>query len=114
MIIHGKERNFLFTVAASEDIAGLCRGGDLENIGELFEKGTATDRINAIIDVVVILNKGYESAKVFEDPEHVPDVITKEELKAIPMNMLKEIEQEALDSIAIGMGITVETEPEKN
>lgn len=29
------------------------------------------------------------------------------------MNMLKEIEQEALDSIAIGMGITVETEPEK-
>ena len=80
----------------------------------LFEKGTATDRINAIIDVVVILNKGYESAKVFEDPEHVPDVITKEELKAIPMNMLKEIEQEALDSIAIGMGITVETEPEKN
>lgn len=84
MIIHGKERNFLFTVAASEDIAGLCRGGDLENIGELFEKGTATDRINAIIDVVVILNKGYESAKVLKTRNTFRTLLQRKNSKQFP------------------------------
>ncbi len=114
MIIHGKERKFLCTVEAVEDISSICRDGNIENLMEVFEEGTVTDKIGKIIDLVLALNKGYEKSKAFEELGYVPDVITKEELKAVPIKMMTEIQNEAIEAISFGMGITVETEPEKN
>lgn len=114
MVIHGKERKFLCTVEAVEEISSICKDGNIENLMELFEEGTVTDKIGKIIDLVCALNKGYEKAKKFEEPGYTPDIITKEELKAIPIKMMTEIQNEALEAISFGLSSTVETEPEKN
>ena len=114
MIIHGKERGFLCTVEAVEEISKICRDGNIENLLEVFEEGTVTDKINKIIDLVCALNKGYEKNKAFEEPGYTSDIITKEELKAVPIKMMTEIQNEALEAISFGVSATVETEPEKN
>ena len=113
MIIHGKERKFLYTVKASEEIGALC-GGEIANIGKLLESDNTKKKVNAILDIIQILNKGYEEAKVFEEPGYVADVISKEELKVLPFKVVKELEMEAFMAISDGTETTVETEEEKN
>ena len=114
MIIYGKERKFLCTVEAVEKISNLCEDGKIENLEKLFEDEKLSDKLNNIVEIVCFLNEGYEKAKSFEEPGYTPDFLLKEAIKSLSVKMLTELEMEAIEAINIGMGVTVETEPEKN
>ena len=112
MIIYGKERKFLCTVEATEEISNLCKDGNIGNLTELFEGENLSEKLDNIVEIVRSLNKGYEKAKAFEEPGYVADVISREEIKSLPFKTLIDLEAEAIEAISIGMGVTVETEPE--
>ena len=112
MEIYGKERKFLCTVEATMEISNLCKDGNIENLMDLFDEGNISDKINNIVDIVYFLNKGYEKSKAFEEPGYVADYLSKEAIKTLPLTTLTQIEDEAIEAISIGMGVTVETEPE--
>lgn len=112
MVVFGKERKFLCTVEATEEISNLCKDGNIANLTELFDGENLSEKLNNIVEIVRSLNKGYEKAKSFEEPGHLPDIITREEIKSLPFKTLVELEAEAIEAISIGMGVTVETEPE--
>ncbi len=116
MVVHGKERKFLYTVRAAQEIAALCKDGDISNLMELMENGSATGRMETIINILIILNKGYEQSKEFEEPGYKADFLTKEELECVPLKMLHELEMEAFEAFGEGTKTTVEVEPssEKN
>ena len=116
MIIHGKERKFLYTVRAAQEIAAICKNGDISNLMELIENSSATGRMGTIVDILCILNKGFEQAREFEEPGYVADFLSKEELECVPLKMLSELEAEAFTAFAEGTKTTVEVEPssEKN
>lgn len=116
MVVHGKERKFLYTVRAAQEIAALCKDGDISNLMELIENGSATGRMESIINILCILNKGYEQAKEFEEPGYTADVITAAELECVPLTMLHKLETEAFEAFGEGTKTTVEVEPssEKN
>lgn len=113
MIIRGKERKFLYTIKASEEIGSFC-GGNIAKLAELLDSDDTAKRLNAIVNVIQILNKGYEEARAFEEPGYVPDVVTVEELKFLPVKTVKELELEAFAAISGGTETTVEIEEEKN
>ncbi len=79
MLIHGKERKFMFTVSVALELAKICPEGNLERLGEVLS-GDFTQSLPNIARFIVAMNMGYENAKKFEDPDHVVDVITYEEV----------------------------------
>jgi hypothetical protein len=116
MVVHVKERKFLYTVRAAQEIAALCKDGDISNLMELMETDSLTKRVANIINIICSLNKGYEQAKEFEEPGYTADVITAAELECVPLATLYELEIEALAAFGEGTKTTVEVEPssEKN
>lgn len=111
MIIHGKERRFLYTVEAQRMISELCPKKDIRNLGELFdvEKMNPVEILRVTMKLIVILNTGYERARRWNDPGYKPDPITEEELADLTTDELQKAQVEAFR--AINKTGDVDTEP---
>ena len=112
MKIHGKERGFLLTVGASADIAKLCPDGDMSRIGEALEGGFDKS-MGVIMDMMLIMNKGYEQNKMYETPGYEMDLLTKDELMALPLADLMELQNFALAQFKADSAPEIELEEQK-
>lgn len=91
MIIHGKERKFMFTVQVALELAKICPEGNLERLGDVISNGDYTQSLPNIARFIVAMNMGYENAKKFENPNHEVDVITYEEVLNTDFNVVMQI-----------------------
>lgn len=112
MIVHGREVNFLKTVGAVCEIAEHCPGKDLKNITALWKDGTQVETANNFAIIIIAMNKGYEFAQKWEDPEYKPNPITIEELMDLDYNVFMGLFREATVAF-YGDSQTVEAEESK-
>lgn len=110
MQIRGREINFLRTVKASADISKLCPDGDLERIGELFDKVYNVVEVGA--HIIHYLNEGYEMNKHFDDPSYQPNIISIEEIMYLDEVTYQELMQSAMNSFS-NIETTIEIEETK-
>lgn len=113
MLIHGKERKFRLTVGVSQELAKLCPGNDLRRMGELFG-GEYIATMDVIMEIIILLNRGDEEARSYEEPGHAADPITIAELRTLTQRELKQLQEEALSSFRADSQPTVEAEPDKD
>lgn len=110
MIINGKERHFAYTIEAAEEIAKLCRDGDIKNIESLYS-GTGQQGMKNDIKIAIILNKAYEDRKAYFDPHYHPDYLTEADFKFFLVPDLGRLETEFAKVMAADSAVTVQTEP---
>lgn len=114
MVIHGKERGLLLTVGASVGIAELCPNGDMSRLGEVLSAENAYgDQVKTISKIIIEMNRGFEMSKKFSEPDYIPEIITEEELLALPPKVFGEFQKEALAAFKGDTKTTVEVEPSK-
>lgn len=113
MLIHGKERKFMLTVGASQDVAKLCPDNDLKRMGELMQ-GDYVSITDNIMQLIVTLNSAYEAAQAYETPGYTPAPLTLEQLRTLTPAQLKALEKEALAAFVADSTPTVEIEPDKD
>lgn len=114
MVINGKKRELLLTVGASVGIAELCPNGDMSRLGEVLSAETVYgQQVKSISKIIIEMNRGFETAKKFKVPDYEPDVITEEELMALPPRVFAELQREALAAFKVDTKTTVEVEPSK-
>lgn len=112
MVIHGKERRFMLTVGASAEIAEFCPDGDLAKMGVLFER-PYEEEVRVIAKIVAALSRGYENSKKYEDPTHVADPLTAEEVLSLTVDEYKDLVAAALEAFRKDTQISVATESSK-
>lgn len=113
MEVNGREVKFLRTIGATCEIAELCMDGDLKNISNLF-KGSLQSRYSNWTKIIMALNKGYEESEHYRTKgEHKIDLLSEEEIMALPQNVFDQLVN--LASIAYtGEVPTVEVEADKS
>ena len=79
MKIHGREIGMRLTIGATLEIAKLTPHENIDEIGDLIGNSTFAGQMNLIVKFIVAMSKGFESAKHFEDPAHIPNPPTEEE-----------------------------------
>ena len=94
MVIHGKERGLLLTVGASVGIAELCPNGDMSRLGEVLSAENAYgEQVKTISKIIIEMNRGFEMSKKFSEPDYIPEIITEEELLALPPKVFGEFQK---------------------
>lgn len=113
MIVHGREIKFRPTVEAVCQLAEVCPGKAIGNIGSLFTNVEGTsESMTLMAYFVVCLNQGYEKAKAFEEPNYEPNPLTMDETMNLDADVLNELFSEATKAYLADKQ-TVEVEPEK-
>lgn len=112
MVIYGKERQFKATIGAMADIAKLCPGGDLNRLGEAFT-GSFAGLVDTMAAFIVALNKGYEDAMRFENPEKAQQPLTVEEVKSLTQSQMMQLQEAARLALSQDSKTEVEAEPLK-
>lgn len=114
MIIHGKERNFKMTVAASAAIADLCPDGDISRLDELLNNLRYSDKMMLMAKISVILNRGYEDAAKYENPGYAVDYLCENELLSLGTKEFMDVQTSALSAISSDTQTTVEVDTKKD
>lgn len=112
MEIRGKTYDFLLSVGAEQEIARLCRDGELKNLKELLTAGNA-EAIESNKEVLCILSRWAEKARAFFEPDYEPQPLSKELLDLLPIAQYRLLQAEAMQAMARDQRQTVEAEPEK-
>lgn len=113
MLIHGKERKFLFSVGASANIAKMCPGKDFSKMSEVLANPDWSVKVGFLTNMAHELNKAYEVALKYEDGDHIVDIITVEELATLDFKQFKELQEEIEKTCFDGLRTEVEVEPSK-
>lgn len=111
MVINGREIKFLRTVLATCKVAEICKDGNIENAGTLFE-GRYQDSQKTTAKFIAIMNEGYEMNKKFEEPGYEPRPLTAEEALNLTEKDFDKCFREAVEAYT-GEKITVQSEPVK-
>ena len=98
MKIAGKEIGFTLTVGASAEISKMCPEGDIGRIGEAME-GTYAETLEFVANFVAAMSKGYADAKKLEGEK--ADLITRDEIWAMPPAMFRELQEEAMAAFKV-------------
>lgn len=112
MLVNKIERKFELNISSEDEISKMCPDEDFSKIGELFN-GSPSSVFHNIIAMAVIMNRGYEDHKQYDDPEYHPVYMTAGDCKFMKIAELKALEMEVLESIKRDSAVTVETETEK-
>lgn len=112
MKVQGREIKFLRTVKANFDIAEICPDGKQDKLNELFEGDTAEVSMN-MIKFIILMNRGYEEAKHFEDPAYEIHLLDEKAMMYMDFADIGELFQEATNAY-LGIKQTVEVEPSKS
>jgi len=111
MVINGREIKFLRTVLATCKIAEICKDGNIENAGILFE-GKYQDSQKTTAKFIAIMSEGYEMNRKFEEPGYEPRPLTAEEALNLTEKDFEKCFVEAVSAYT-GEKITVQSEPVK-
>lgn len=111
MVINGREIRFLRTVLATCKVAEICKDGNIENAGTLFE-GRYQDSQKTTAKFIAIMSEGYEMNKKFEEPGYEPRPLTAEEALNLTEKDFDKCFREAVEAYT-GEKITVQSEPVK-
>jgi hypothetical protein len=109
MIIRGKERHFEFNVQSHDEISRICRDNDIANMAELYEN--SVDTVHNIIRIAVILNRGYEDHKAYDDPDYKPEYLTEDDFKFMLYPDIRKLEGILNTVMAEGRETEIETAP---
>ena len=112
MRIRGKERGFELNVQSHGEISELCRDKDFANFGELFS-GTQTENLKMDMQIAVIMNKGFEDHKAFENPNYTPDYLTMDDMKFLTMPQIQELERTLMMAVTSDQATENEAEEPK-
>lgn len=112
MIIHGKERHFMLTVGSSAEISEFCPDGDLAKMAVLFEQPYGKE-VRSVAKIVAALSRGYENSKKYEDPSHVAEPLTVDEILSLNTDEYQALVTEALAAFRRDTNVSVETESSK-
>lgn len=108
MEYNGRKIGFKRSVGAVSDLAKLAPDGKLERMGELFNEGNMGTTIESGAQFLAILNKWYEKARVFEEPDYKPDPIPAEWFMALDMDLFTELMEEAMNQFVNDDKSTIE------
>lgn len=111
MKVNGREIKFLRTVAATIEVANMCKDGDINNVESLFDGNYQDSQISAA-KFMAVLSAGYEDNKAFSEPGYKKNPITEQEVLTLTDEQFNELFTEAVKAYA-GEKQTIETEPVK-
>ena len=112
MIIRGKERGFELNVQSHGEISELCENKDFANFGKLFG-GTQTENLKMDMQIAVIMNRGFEDHKAFENPNYTPEYLTMDDMKFLTMPQIQELETALMMAVAADQATEIEAEEPK-
>lgn len=110
MEIFGREYAFLLTVGGEEEIARLCRDGDIRNLKEQLSGENA---ITTGKKLLCILSRWHEKRRAFDEPGYEPAPLTEELLDLLPLPVFQALQGEAVAAFARDTRQTVEVEESK-
>lgn len=113
MEIHGREIGFRRTVGANCEIAELCPNGDLTKIDEVLTGDNYAKSINLAAGAMLALNKWFEEAQCFDDPEHKKNPLTMAEIMMLEPEDFNALWADALKAWTEDAKTTVEAEAPK-
>lgn len=113
MIVHGREVTFRATVGAMAEIAELCPGGNLGNLGQIIDSKSDSEAFRGIAKIIVTLNRGDCEARKYEGLP-AADPLTVNEILALKKDEFTELEKQAMAAIYADNTPTVEIETAKN
>lgn len=109
MIIRGKERHFEFNVQSHDEISKICRDNDIANMEELYKN--SLDTVHNIIKIAIILNRGYEDHRAYDDPSYTPDYLTEDDFKFMAYPDILKLEKVLNMVMVEGRETEIETAP---
>lgn len=92
----GKKIGFKRTVGAISELSSLAPDGRIDRLGEVFSRENLGVTVENGAKLLAILNKWYEKAKVFEDPNYVPEPISADWFMMLDMDEYTELLNEAM------------------
>lgn len=104
----GKKIGFKRTVGAISELSKLAPDGRIDRLGEVFSQDNLGLTVENGANLLAILNKWYEKAKVFEDAEYKPEPIPAEWFMMLDMDEYTELLNEAMLQFNEDDKITVE------
>lgn len=113
MNIAGKERRFELNVQSHGEVSDLCPGNDLANIGQLYAHGSK-EGTAATIKIAIILNRGYEDHKHFDDPDYEPSYLEEKDFRFMSIAQIQALEREISEAMQRDSQTTVEAELPKS
>lgn len=108
-----REIKFERTVWAEKQLANLCPNHDIKRLGEILSDDDFIAQIDAIMDMIIIMNTAYERKAHFLDNTHEINVITKEELEIMTEQDLVELSNVAFADFLEDGKQAIEVEPKK-
>lgn len=112
MKIFGEDYGFMLTVGASAAIADLCPDGDLNRMGEVLQ-GKYSETIFFTAHYIEAMAKGFDDAKRYAGEEITHKPLTAEMVMALPSDVFKDVQAEALRAFKGDTETTVEVAPSK-
>lgn len=113
MMLNGKEYGFMLTVAASQEVATICRDQSLRNLTEALWDADLPRANENKIRFICAMSAGYEEAQAMENPTHEPQPITPAELHRVTLGELFRLTNEATEAFVRDINPSVEVEEVK-
>lgn len=121
MKIKNRERKFLLSVKAANEIAKFCPDNDFNKVTQIADNKTFTEIVEIDLKIAEILINEYEQNQAMENEGYVPDLVSLEDLKdssLITPLWIKNLEKEIVSVVGrdcYGQILTTETpEAKKN
>lgn len=116
MNIKGRERYFLLTVKAANEVGKLCPNGDFNKFGDITEGKTFSEIVKMDLQIAEILINEYEQNKAIENEGYVPDLISLSDMadsSIITPFWIRTLEREMIQAISRDAFGHIETEETK-
>ena len=114
MVIKGKERNFLLTVQAANEIAEFCPNNDFNRFAEITADKNFSEICAMDLKIAAILINEYEQNKAMENAGYKPDIINLDDLASrVTPFWVKQLETEIIKAIMRDAFGQIETEETK-
>jgi len=102
------------TVWANMELAKMCPGNNIAKFEEMMKGDDTVEKLNQMMDIIMIMNKAYERKAKREDPNHEENLITRDMLLDLDEDTLGKVSLAALGQMKADGEVTVEAEPKKN
>ena len=108
--VHGRDVGFTRNVWANIEISKLTPDGDISSFGEALSSMNFADSMEAMISMILILNKAYEMQMAFEDPEYNGSPLTRDEILLLNDEQFQALTEAAMAQFSEDSQMTIEAE----
>lgn len=114
MKIAGKDYQFMLTVKARRELRALCPGGDITKLDEFLDGPEGEEHFT---QMALLLSRAHEEYRAYWDTQegktYDPCPLQEDVVEFLSMEDYRTLQEEVMESMRRGMGITVETEEPK-